>query len=70
MHPFYLSLLDLYCRVHVLAPRSRAKNEGAVGIGKAIAVRGADIDHGGQNELGHISMEGNCLAPFPCNCPI
>ena len=40
-------------RVDVLAPRSRTKNEGAAGNGKAIAVRGADIDHGGLFEVGN-----------------
>ena len=47
--------LSVSDRVHVLAPRSRTENEGAAGKGKAIAARGADIDHGGQNELGNIS---------------
>ena len=41
--------------VYVLDSRSRTKNEGVAGNGKAIAVRGADIDEGGQIELGNIS---------------
>ncbi len=43
-------------RVDVLAPRSRTKSEGAAGNRKAIAVRGADIDHGGLFEVGNTSL--------------